>query len=150
MAKRLVDDTLVTTDEGGNRMYYELTPTLRLRSCDSYNVVLECYKDIKHRETGTTYKAWVFEGYFPSYNFLFGGLDPYYRLNNARWKKAWDEQELMGSMRKRAARIGEAFPAVKANRAAIETFIKEAKIYEGTKASEKGLKAAKARKNQNA
>ena len=61
--KKFTDDTIITVDTGDNRMYFNISDELRLRSSDAYNVVLERYRDIESKDAPAR-KDWMFEGYY--------------------------------------------------------------------------------------
>lgn len=54
-------------------MYLDLTPILRLRSDNPYQVVLERFRKSEPvRKTDPVYDGWFFEGYYPNEHFFEG------------------------------------------------------------------------------
>jgi hypothetical protein len=89
MVKRLVDDSIVTADTGTDRMYLELTPTLRLRSDNPYQVALERFrKSEPTRKSDTVYDGWFFEGYYPNEHFFDGSRISHTKVFKANLRKS--------------------------------------------------------------
>lgn len=52
-------------------MYLDLAPNIRLRSCDTAQVVLEWFRKIEPTDkSADSYEAWVFAGYYPNVHFI--------------------------------------------------------------------------------
>ena len=122
--KKIVDDTIITEDTGENRMYLQINDTLRLRSHDTYQVVLEQKKD-----------KWTFQGYFPQATHLFATAQNY-KTMHANWGRKLNRPD--GVEQAMPLYFEVYAPLIEAclNKAEVEKFIKEAKEYEFNKKSD--------------
>jgi len=130
----LVDGSIVTTDTGEGRMYLELTPTLRLRSHDNYQVVLEHYRDSRPiKKSDPVYVDWFFEGYFPCENFLTGAAKAATDTHR-KWGRKFNRPQAVEEAIQRYWNIWQHFNTY-TDKNKIAAFVKEAKEYERAKKS---------------
>lgn len=151
MGKRLVDDTIIVTDLGEDRMYFSITPELRLRSADPYNVVLERYREIESKNNKRM--DWAFEGYYQSGAHLLAAAAAYtryFKLYGRKFTRTHAQEHAVSSYFNVFQHINTSC----VDASVVSKFVKEAKEYERVKPKnwvnkglEKAHKNAKARKD---
>lgn len=130
-------------------MCLNLTPTLRLRSHDSFQVVLEQYRDIVPIHKKEAIRAdWVFNGYFPSEAFLEGAAKAATGTHK-RWGRKLIRPQAVEEAITRYWSIWQHYNTY-TEKNKIAAFIKEAKDYERNKASEAAQRNANSRKAKKA
>ena len=131
-------------------MYLELTPSLRLRSDSSYQIVLERlrrFEPVREGDIPVAYWDWVFEGYFPDENFLAGAAKAATDTHK-KWGRKFNRPKAVEEAIQRYWNIWQHFNTY-TDKNKIAAFVKEAKEYERARREEaqkngKGVEALKA------
>jgi hypothetical protein len=143
------DDSIVTTDIGTDRMYLELTPTLRLRSDNPYQVVLERLRDsVPVRKTDSVYVGWFFEGFFPNEHF-FEGSRKAHTNNFKRTARKLQRTDAIEHMVQAYWNVWQHVNTCGVKLEDIAEFIRKAKEHEYGKLSEKSQKSHRTRLGNN-
>lgn len=90
MAKRLVDDTIITEDTGENRMYEYLSDKVRLRSGDEWCCVLEVYRKlvpVGRKKNTPSRLGWSFAGYYPTHHHVAASYKIHKRCKEWSYRK---------------------------------------------------------------
>ncbi len=130
-------------------MYLELTPTLRLRSDNGHQVVLERYRDsVPRTKAEPIFVDWFFEGYFPCENFLTGAAKAATDTHK-KWGRKFNRPQAIEVAIQDYWNIWQHFNTY-TDKNKIAAFVKEAKEYERNKASEAAQQKIDARKAKKA
>jgi hypothetical protein len=141
--KKIIDDTLITTDTEGNRMYLDISDGLRLRSSDPYNVVLEQYRKVDSKD-GSSRMDWMFEGYYPTHLHIFAQAKAHtdaHRLHGRKFNRPTAAEYMIGKY----FNIWQHVSTAELKEENVVRFIKEAKEHEFKKLQENSQKGAESR-----